>query len=488
MLVVGIYLAGMLALGIYVSRKGAASFEDFFLSGRRLGWAALAGTLVATYYGVDALVESSELSSMMGLTGLVFMWIEGFIFLILYLVSKRIKETFPTQVTLQEMMFDKCGKWAGFFTSLASFIYVLSVAITGIMATGFMFTVIFGTPFWVGAVVGAGVVTVYTLLGGLKAVVITDVIQFVTMMVMMGIVGLVSWYAIGGLGPLKEGVNLFMGEESSWFFQFSPGAYFPPLYIFALMASVLVMLVDPTIIQRISAAASPREARIGFAAGAPMLVAFSALAALIGMIAVGMCGLGNISFTHPDEAWIALATGVIPVGLLGLFLAGVAAAFMSTQDSAYLVMGGIIGYDIPRIFNANWSDEKSLRYTKIGIVISAIISIALLSVFKRVVTAWMWGAGTVTSSIFVPMYAFAFYRGKISKKAGAITIISGFCGYQLWYILTSIFGTFDEEWMTYTFQIGNFTFMQEYGCLIFLILMAIVFFVLNTIFVRKEEL
>ena len=137
-----------------------------------------------------------------------------------------------------------------------------------------------------------------------------------------------------------------MGEESSWFFRVAFLVSFSQGLKFDLMASVLVMLVDPTIIQRISAAASPREARIGFAAGAPMLIAFSALAALIGMIAVGMCGLGNISFTHPDEAWIALATGVIPVGLLGLFLAGVAAAFMSTQDSTYLAMGGVIGYDI----------------------------------------------------------------------------------------------------------------------------------------------
>ena len=124
----------------------------------------------------------------------------------------------------------------------------------------------------------------------------------------------------------------------------------------------------------------------------------------------------------------AICGTYLPVGLLGVFLAGVLAAAMSTADSYFLVSGGVIGYDIYKgVINPKASQEKIEKVTKIGMLLSAVFAIALTFTFDAIMEVWVFQATVILSVALVPVYFGAFSKKPPKKIAGVLSTGVGSC-------------------------------------------------------------
>ena len=116
--------------------------------------------------------------------------------------------------------------------------------------------------------------------------------------------------------------------------------------------------------------------------GVPMWLSFDWCVSFLGILGAAAIGLAIIPEVEPNEALFAIVGQYLPIGVMGIFVAGVLACAMSTADSYFLVAGGVIGVDLYRnIINPDAEDRKVERVTKIGMLVSAALSIGLAFLF-----------------------------------------------------------------------------------------------------------
>lgn len=470
-LIVFAYIGFMLLVGFYFSRK-KGDFDDYFMAGRSLTAPLLVGTLVSTFYGLDTLFE--EVPFWEGVSAFfAYSLPYTLLYVVMAFLAPKFKEKFPDGTTMQEITLKKYGRLAGFCSSIAAFVY--STNTIEMVAIGVIIHLVAGLPLWVGVLLGAVVVVIYTWTGGLWAVTMTDFFQFISMMVCTGLALIIAWRAIGGYENVYRGIVSFVEimeydppyEEAAGYF-FKPGAgYLTPWTLVAYSLTALSVLCEPAFFQRIFASAGPKEVKKAFLAGVPMWLAFDWVTTFLGICAAAAVGLGTLPILEGREALFAVCGQYLPVGLMGLFTAGVLACAMSTADSYFLVSGGVIGYDLYKgIFKPDATPEKVKRMTKIGVVISAIISIILSFSIDSIIGLWTFQATFILSVTLVPVYFGTFSRKAPKKIAGTMAAVTGLALAIIWYAVFITAGFMDDDVGTVMLTIGNLELWMDYGILV----------------------
>lgn len=471
------YIGFMLFIGFYFHTK-SQGFDDYFMAGRDLTAPLLVGTLVSTFYGLDTLFGTSEIGFYEGISAF-FAYSLPYtgMYILMAFLAPVFKSKFPNGTTMQDICYNKYGKAAGIVSSLAAFIY--STNTMEMLGIGFLLSLILPIPVWLGTIIGAIIVIVYTYTGGLWAVTITDFIQFVIMMITLGIAMIIGWNAFGGYEMVYEGLTQWCGEDP-WYY-FSPGAgYLSTATLISYSITCLAVLAEPAFFQRVFAAASPKEIKKAFAVGVPMWLAFDWIVTFLGILGAAAIGIGLIPEVEANQALMAVVGQYLPPGLLGLFIAGVLAASMSTADSYFLVSGGVIGYDLyKKIINPSATDKKVEQITKYGILASAILSLALTFMFDKIMEIWVFQATIILSVSLIPVYFGTFMKKKPKKIAGTLATVIGFILSLIWYIWSNFFGTWSEDWEVYVIKIGHFEFWQEQGILIIIPIVVVIYLLAN---------
>jgi SSS family solute:Na+ symporter len=462
------YLAAMICVGFFF-RKKQQSFEDYFLASKGLTMPLMVGTLVSTFYGLDTLFGTSEIGFFEGVTGF-FAYALPYtgLYLLMAFLAPRFRELGGN--TFVDLIGGSYGKFAGAISACCSFFY--SINTMEMMGMGFIFALLFKIPFWLGVLIAAVIVVIYTCTGGLWAVAVTDMFQFTIMAVSLGIALLICWTDLGGYNGIYSGLAAYLGDEP-WYF-FSPsGGYLTAGVIAAYALTSLAVLCEPAFLQRIFASRSPKDARRALLISTPIWTAYEFACCMLGLAAVAAVGLGVIGEPHANQALMAVAARYLPPGLIGLFLAGVLAAAMSTADSYFLVSSGNLVYDLYRpLFKPDLSTEKLVAYTRRAVIISAAVSVALSFYFERIMGVWVFQASILINTVLIPLYAAVFLK-KLPKTrlSGSLATATGFFGTIIYYLLVTTAGHFSEDWgtMVLPLTIGGRTveLWQEYG--IFLI-------------------
>jgi SSS family solute:Na+ symporter len=382
---------------------------------------------------------------------------------------------------------NKYGKTTGVFTSIAAYLY--STNTMEMMGIGFVLHLITGMPFFLGTLIGAVIVIIYTWTGGLWAVTMTDFIQFVAMMVTVGLAMIIGWQAVGGTAGVWEGLIEWTGSSEDALYFFRPGAgYLSPWTLVAYSVTALAVLCEPAFFQRMFAAASPKEIKRGFAIGVPMWLSFDWCVSFLGILGAAAIGLAIIPEVEPNEALFAIVGQYLPIGVMGIFVAGVLACAMSTADSYFLVAGGVIGVDLYRnIINPGAEDRKVERVTKIGMLVSAALSIGLAFLFERIMEVWVFQATLIVTTSLIPVYFGAFSKKPQKKAAGAWAAGFGLIASIGWYIWTNFFGVWSEDWEVYVIKLGSVELWQEYGILIITPIALIIYLIVNAVAKKTVE-
>ena len=477
-IVIAIYVAIILYIGYYFSKR-SKGFDDYFMAGRDLNAPLLVGTLVSTFYGLDTLFGTSEVGFYEGISGFfAYSLPYTALYAVMAFLSPVFKDKFPEGTTMQEITFRRYGKTAGIVSSIASFVY--STNTMEMMGIGFLLRLTTGLPFWVGTLIGAIFVTAFTWMGGLWAVTITDFIQFVIMLFTVGLALVIGWNVIGGYENVLIGLENFVGEDAEYYFTVGAG-YLTPWTLFAYSVTAFAVLAEPAFFQRIFASSGPKEIRRAFTAGIPMWLSYDWAVTFLGILGAAAVGLAIIpEDVVANEALFAVAGQYLPAGVLGLFIAGVFSAAMSTADSYFLVAGGVIGYDIYKgVINPDADQKQTERMTKVGVLISAALSLALSFFFERIMEVWVFQATVIITTCIIPVYFGTFSKKPPKKIAGTVATVFGFVASVIWYIWTNFFGVYDEDMEIYVVRIGDVELWQEYGILIITPIVLILYLIFN---------
>ncbi len=456
-IIISIYLAGMVGVGLWFAKKHT-DFDDFFLAGRSLTTPLLITTLISTYYGIDVLFGDSQL----GFTDGVVAWFGyarptyAFFLIAAFLLAQRLrKEDFKS---LPDILDKYYGKNTRYVSAVTSFIY--SLPALSLYGFGMLGDVILGWEPIIGMLVLGGIGLVYTLTGGFWAVVLTDSIQFVMMCVVLALAFPFAMNLIGGFDSMVEKLpsSYFdtMGDLSIWL-----------IIIYA--STGLAILVEPTFYQRIFAAKSYKNVRNALVIGIfiwgsyDWIITILAMAAKTGTLMKIMGDPIIDPGVAPDAALLSIMVAALPVGALGLFMAGVLSTEMSTLDSYCLVAGGNVAYDIYKpAFKPDATDDELIRTTRYGIFLSWLLGFAMAVSFEQMLGLWVFMASILISSTMTPILLGIYVPSFRKPLAGFLSAGLGLLSTIILNIYIMMTGTFNTVEETYIVQWFGIDFLQEF--------------------------
>ena len=456
-IIISIYLAGMVGVGLWFAKKHT-DFDDFFLAGRSLTTPLLITTLISTYYGVDVLFGDSQL----GFTDGVVAWFGyarptyAFFLIAAFLLAQRLRE--ENFKSLPDILDKYYGKNTRYVSAVTSFIY--SLPALSLYGFGMLGDVILGWEPIIGMLVLGGIGLVYTLTGGFWAVVLTDSIQFVMMCVVLALAFPFAMNLIGGFDSMVEKLpsSYFdtMGDLSIWL-----------IIIYA--STGLAILVEPTFYQRIFAAKSYKNVRNALVIGIfiwgsyDWIITILAMAAKTGTLMKIMGDPIIDPGVAPDAALLSIMVAALPVGALGLFMAGVLSTEMSTLDSYCLVAGGNVAYDIYKpAFKPDATDDELIRTTRYGILLSWLLGFAMAVSFEQMLGLWVFMASILISSTMTPILLGIYVPSFRKPLAGFLSAGLGLLSTIILNIYIMMTGTFDTVEETYIVQWFGIDFLQEF--------------------------
>jgi SSS family solute:Na+ symporter len=213
-----------------------------------------------------------------------------------------------------------------------------------------------------------------------------------------------------------------------------------------------------------------------------------------GMLAATAVRDGTLpAILHSNDALLTAVIYALPVGLIGIFLAGVLATAMSTIDSYTLVAGANVAYDIYRpLLKPDATDRDLVRITKIGVVVSWTLGFYLAFVFDRLMALWVFTATFLTSTVLIPIFMGLFWKGKKKPLAGVLSCTLGLVSVIAFYIAIYRLGVANETYGTYvwSFELWGVSFdvWQEYGLFFTLPLSFIGFLIGNLVGSERPEI
>ena len=404
--VVLLYAAAMLILGYYGMRK-AKTHEDYLVAGRNLGPSLYMGTMAATVLGGASTVGTVRLGYVHGISGF---WLcaalgAGIIALNLFLAKPLLKLKIYTVTQVLEKRYNPMARSASAVIMLA---YALMIGVTSILAIGTVLQVLFGLPFWVSVLLGGGVVVVYSAIGGMWSLTLTDIVQFVIKTVgLMFILLPVCLYKVGGWDQLVAQLpaSSFNWTTIGWDTILT---YFL-IYFFGI-------LIGQDIWQRVFTARDEKVCqRAGTTAGI-YCVLYGLACALIGMAAhVLLPDLAN-----PNNAFAAMIKTTLPDGIRGLLMAAALAAMMSTASAGLLAASTTVTEDLlPKLRGGK---QSSLATSRLFTLLTGLVVLAIALAVNDVISALTLAYNLLVGGMLIPLMGAIFW--KRATTAGAIASMS----------------------------------------------------------------
>lgn len=375
-----LYVGLLIGFGFYRTKQSGKDPEEFLLAGRKLSLPGFVVTLVATWYG--GILGIGENTYSYGIQTWFIFGLPYYIFAILFafLIAGRINET--KFISIPDQFHGRFGKTAGVVSAL--YILFLASPAPYILSIGILLQFTTGLSFGLSLLMATGLSLSYIWIGGFKAVVRTDGLQFGFMYV--GFL-LLLIFSMKSSGPISELVlpvshlNITGGASIQ--------------YIVVWFFIALWTFVDPGFYQRCAAAKSPQTAKKGILISIGFWFIFDMLTLSTGLYAKALLTAGDPLFAYPR-----LGAMVLPPLAYGIFITGLLATIMSTIDSLGLISAITFGRDIlwriqspTSTDKLKWNNESTIFVRK-GLIITAFIALILAFSMPSVVKLW-YGLGSI---------------------------------------------------------------------------------------------
>ncbi|WP_044874846.1 sodium:solute symporter [Pseudomonas sp. LFM046] len=416
--VVLIYAAGMLLLGWYGMRR-AKSHEEFLVAGRNLGPAFYMGTMAATVLGGASTVGTVRLGYVHGISGF---WLcaalgAGIIVLNLFLAKPLLKLRIFTVTQILERRYNPMARQA---SAVIMFVYALMIGVVSTLAIGTVMQVLFGLPFWISVLLGGGVVVVYSTIGGMWSLTLTDIVQFIIKTVgLMFLLLPICLYRVGGWDELVAKL-----PEAA--FSFTTIGYDTIITYFLIY--FFGILIGQDIWQRVFTARSEGVAKYAGTVAGVYCVIYGLVGALIGMCAkVLLPDLDNV-----NNAFAAIVQASLPDGIRGLVIAAALAAMMSTASAGLLAASTTLSEDLlPKLRGGK---ESTLGMSRLLTLLTGLVVLVIALIVNDVLGALTLAYNLLVGGMLIPLLGAIYW--KRATTAGAIASMGLGCVTALVFMFT----------------------------------------------------
>jgi len=385
-------------------------FLELLLMGRQLTLPMFVATLVATWYG--GIFGVTKIAFEQGIFNFVtqgVFWYIAYIIFAFFITGKVAKYK---AITLPDLIGKMFGSGSGKLSAVFNFFNVLPIAY--VISLGLIIQAFFGLEVWLSMLIGVSVVILYTLYGGFRAVVFSDIIQFFIMCIGVFLIVVFSVKTFGGINFLKE--NLPQTH-----FTLTGGVGIGKTLVWGFIA--LSTLVDPNFYQRVFAAKSLKVARKGILISTIIWLLFD-----ICTTSGAMYARAVIPEATSDKAYLIYALQILPSGIRGFVLAGILATILSTLDSYLFIAGTTVSYDLM----TKKMKGKAYIY-KLGIIFVGLLAVGMGILFEgNIKEVWKTLGSYSASCLLLPVLYGYILPGKIKDKQFIFACILGVVAVSIW--------------------------------------------------------
>ncbi len=429
--VLGIYFLALVAVAVWVVLQKNKNTEDYFLAGRNVGWFVIGASIFASNIGSEHVVglagtgfESGTPMAHYELHAWIVLLL-GWLFLPFYIRSGAF-----TMPEFLEKRFDSRSRW---FLSLFSLVaYVLTKVSVTIYAGGIVVSELLGIPFWYGAI-GIVIFTgIYTVVGGMKAVIYTETLQTVILILGSIIITYLGLQEVGGWSQLRETVTAVSPDHfNMWRPMNDPDFPWTGLLIGGTIVGIWYWCTDQYIVQRTLAANNIKIGRRGAIFGAYLKLLPILIFLVPGIIAFAL-SIQNpevFSVEKADRAFPMLVKTLLPVGLKGLVAGGLMAALMSSLASVFNSCSTIFTIDIYKKLKPHKSEKSLLNTGKIATGFIVVLGIIWIPIMEKIGGGVMYQYLQNVQSYIAPPVTAVFLLGiiwkRVNSSAAITTLLAG---------------------------------------------------------------
>lgn len=424
-----LYMLLIVGIGVFTGfRRKSNTSESFFLAGRSLKWPLIGTALFAANISTIHMVGLAGQGFSDGLVWGNFEWSAPFLLIVLGLIFAPFY--FKSHIsTLPEFLEKRYNRSTRSMLAVISLFTALFLHIgVSLYAGALVFESFFGIDKYTAIVVIAGATVIYSVIGGLRAVVLTEALQSGILILGAGIMTVLAMkslpdHGVSSMADLKAALK--PGQLSM--IHTNPDSPLP-WWAFWLGIPVLGLnywCADQTIVQKVLGAKTLKDAQNG-----PIFAGFIKILPVFIMIFPGVFAyiILRDQITVADHALPVLILNILPVGLKGLMSAALLAALMSTIASALNSSGTLVSMDIVKQLRPNISDRRLLYIGRITILVVILVAIAwspLIEKFPSIFEAINDLLAVLSPPISV-VFIFGIMSRRGTPKAGHYTLVFGF--------------------------------------------------------------
>jgi SSS family solute:Na+ symporter len=426
----GLYMVAMLGFGFFFLKRNEGA-DDYYVGGRNMSSLHVGLSVVATDVGGGFSIGLGGLGFVMGIsgswmlfTGLLGAWIAA-VFLIpkvkgnrafdkAYTFPEVFKHYFNPHVALVAGIISAVG-YAGFTSS--------QILAGAKLATGTFADLNLQTAL----IIMGSVAVIYTVMGGLKAVIYTDTVQWAILMVGLIFIGIpISYYEIGGWEAISQAVDPALLSMSNLTWQ---------KVVYWAVTILPIWFVGMTLYQRIYACKDEETAkRAWYLAGLFEWPVMAFMGVSLGLFAkVGAAqgmfeylGAASVAETDPETGLPMLLRTVLPVGLMGIMMSAYFSAILSTADSCLMAASGNVVSDIIGYFkDIDHNSDTFLRFSQITTLVIGTIALLIATTMNNVLQLMLKSYAFMVSGLFVPIIGALFWKKSSSVGAVAAMLLGG---------------------------------------------------------------
>tara|TARA_A100001388_G_scaffold178193_1_gene133349 strand:+ start:1200 stop:2882 length:1683 start_codon:yes stop_codon:yes gene_type:complete len=435
--VLGIYFLILIVVAVWVALQRNKNTEDYFLAGRNVGWFVIGASIFASNIGSEHVVGLAGTGFSSG-TPLahyeLHAWIVlllGWLFLPFYMRSGAF-----TMPEFLEKRFDSRSRW--FLSVFSLLAYVLTKVSVTIYAGGIVVSELLNLDFWIGAI-GIVVFTgIYTIIGGLKAVVYTETLQTVVLILGSVIITYLGFQEVGGWNELTKTVTQVSPDHfNMWRPMNDPDFPWTGLLIGGTIVGIWYWCTDQYIVQRTLAANNIMIGRRGAIFGAYLKLLPILIFLIPGIIAYALTiqnpeifnVIDSDGIERADRAFPMLVTTLLPVGIKGLVAGGLMAALMSSLASVFNSCSTIFTIDIYKKIKTEKSEKYLVNIGKIATLVIVVLGIAWIPIMEKIGGGVMYQYLQNVQAYIGPPVTAVFLLGilwkRINAQASIVTLSAG---------------------------------------------------------------
>ena len=401
--------------------------EQYFLAGRNLGWFVIGASIFASNIGSEHIVGLAGTAANSGMV-MGHYELHSWIILLLgwFFVPFYLNSTVFTMPEFLEKRFSESSRWILTIITLVS--YVLTKVSVTVYAGAVVFETLMGIEFWSGALLIVLITGCYTILGGLRAVIYTDALQAMVLIVGSITISVIGLLKIGGWG------NLVSVVEPTHFNMFLPSDHPDFPWIGMVFAPPIIGIwywcTDQYIVQRVLSAKNISEARKGtiFAGYLKLLPIFMFF--IPGLLAYAMTKTGQLSYGASDQVFPTLVRELLPSGIRGLVAGGLLAALMSSLSSVFNSCSTLFTMDIYKKLYPETDEKKLVFVGRIATGIVVLSGILWIPFIKVVSGAGLYTYLQSVQAYIAPPIASVFLLGlfwsRINASGALAALVGGF--------------------------------------------------------------